>query len=548
MPVGRLPPEILLCIFKEVAWYDSCRDLDTYIEPKERFPVGNLLAITHVCKRWRETALRCATLWTRIDNYNYAQMYTFRSRSSGLPLNVLLDADDSTKAVRFLASLDDRLKRLDITMYTVDFWHCERRDLFFKFYAPLLECLTVFAGPTFSAISYRATSKWLLAGCYSNLQALCFDRVDPGPIDFDLPRLTHLDLRFAYDTLVPGWFAFDRLLNILAHTPAIQHVHIHDRVADTITSVGTAIALPKLRSLTCSGSQLEPALRLLELLELPQDALVRFVELRCNTPEECMRAYACPSPAFFSSFTSLEVYSDGVVLQLLAQGPNSGLWIQVHSQATSWTSWLSRLTAIIPISGSSITSLKVFTMSSHIIPQLLDQLPQLADLFIYFNYARISTVTELYDALTSGPGIRCPLLQTLAMSYCSPTESLCSPQEFVKVAARRAAAGHPLRRVILDLGLDVDPTSGMVEDSEDVAAFRQVQEHVLEPLEFWDQGQPESASQFKLDARWDVPEARRWWRILSDKEASELYSSEVYWYRARVQLQDRKRAERCAHV
>ncbi|KAI0045658.1 hypothetical protein FA95DRAFT_1479596, partial [Auriscalpium vulgare] len=64
----RIPPEVLATIFA------FCRD--DSVEDAERLPVHsesrldshrNWIRITHVCRRWRDVALDCSSLWWDVD-------------------------------------------------------------------------------------------------------------------------------------------------------------------------------------------------------------------------------------------------------------------------------------------------------------------------------------------------------------------------------------------------------------------------------------------------------------------------------------------------
>ena len=60
VPVARIPPELLFDIFLHTAGHRA--------HPKSRPPtVRSWICVTHVCRHWRETALQCTSLWSRID-------------------------------------------------------------------------------------------------------------------------------------------------------------------------------------------------------------------------------------------------------------------------------------------------------------------------------------------------------------------------------------------------------------------------------------------------------------------------------------------------
>ncbi|KAI1786368.1 hypothetical protein LXA43DRAFT_58818, partial [Ganoderma leucocontextum] len=90
-PVNRLPPEVLSAIFDLVRYGSSYSDgLDAgdhaaILQPDNR----SLIAVTHVCRQWRDVSLGHAHLWTSVSTHSpFAP--TFFERSRGLPLTVFV--------------------------------------------------------------------------------------------------------------------------------------------------------------------------------------------------------------------------------------------------------------------------------------------------------------------------------------------------------------------------------------------------------------------------------------------------------------------------
>lgn len=76
--VHRLPPEILIHILSELVL--------TSDPPSS----SNLVAATHVCRRWRTIALDCPVLWTSIVGANLHKTETFVHRSRDMLLDIHL--------------------------------------------------------------------------------------------------------------------------------------------------------------------------------------------------------------------------------------------------------------------------------------------------------------------------------------------------------------------------------------------------------------------------------------------------------------------------
>ena len=66
-----------------------------------RLPRNSLITCTHVCRRWRNITIGCASLWAEIDlsNWCYEQIEEFIRRSTGAYLNVRLAIRERQVAV-----------------------------------------------------------------------------------------------------------------------------------------------------------------------------------------------------------------------------------------------------------------------------------------------------------------------------------------------------------------------------------------------------------------------------------------------------------------
>ena len=81
-PVNRIPSEILALI--PDSW-------DEYGDNKDR----DLVALTHVCRAWREVFISRSTLWTDLDCVGEARTRVYLERSNSLPLNLSLRMEHS---------------------------------------------------------------------------------------------------------------------------------------------------------------------------------------------------------------------------------------------------------------------------------------------------------------------------------------------------------------------------------------------------------------------------------------------------------------------
>ncbi|KAI0327065.1 hypothetical protein GY45DRAFT_1437212 [Cubamyces sp. BRFM 1775] len=105
-PVNRLPLEILLRIFGEVRaqkvtlslpmvayFWDFPRVAD--VGPAPAPDTRSLIAVTHVCRQWRNTALALPSLWADIVAGSAPAARAFMSRAGSLPIRVHVTVVDS---------------------------------------------------------------------------------------------------------------------------------------------------------------------------------------------------------------------------------------------------------------------------------------------------------------------------------------------------------------------------------------------------------------------------------------------------------------------
>ncbi|KAJ8487188.1 hypothetical protein ONZ51_g4328 [Trametes cubensis] len=560
--IDWFPPEILLSIFECVIHLDLVAD-DGYGEVQRRcmgharmvsrtlygstyvptitpygltrFPTHALHGLTHVCKRWREVALNCPTLWTNIDNRVPAQMDAFFVRSRAAPISINLISRNFGDLASIMYRHGSRIKRLDVTVHKMV---PSSRQPRLRCAVPLLECLTMVSTDNEAPLRLHDNAMAILDACNFGVKALALINVIPGVPRLALPQLTHLYLSGGSRTAVWG-DAMHHLPAILAHTPALQHLHIsnlrHRTTQADMSDAMQPVALPALRSLTCSKGWVTSALRLLELLELPENVLVRLDSLECQSPNTVIRSYAL-SPqtlAWLSSFTYLEVMSHNHDTLLIAHGsrPHSGLWIQAmcHNLMVDWVQWLTQLTTMFPL--PSVTSLKISWHDEDLVRSLFRQFPLVTELVAYFNHEWMPgegdcerVASDLYAALSEGNPPSCPRLETLILSYDAIPTALCIPQ-LVDAIALRKALGYPLRRFTIDTGHQHCKS----EEDELQSTLRRVKAHVLESS---DLSFGTGAFEFKMDERWTIPEAERWWQLPNDEKAANvfpIYGFEPRW-------------------
>lgn len=236
-PIHRLAPDILLLIFESIA-----EDEDGPLHPS--YGSAPWVYLAHVCHQWRELALTCAALWTRISTKYPEAALACLERSGDAPLSLIVSASaTSHAATQVINAALPHVARLR-HIYLPSVW-MEDPDLreplegILRDPAPALEALHVYK---------------------IGMDSDCF----PLPVMFkgETPRLTTLRLAYAYPELgsltytnlkrlflrgkkrKPIAMEVSRLLEILAACPALEEFRTYKA---TFTSSSDTDSLPPLR-------------------------------------------------------------------------------------------------------------------------------------------------------------------------------------------------------------------------------------------------------------------------------------------------------------
>ena len=443
--------------------------------PENEIDTRPLLALSHVCKYWRDISIGTLALWTRIHARHLGQMDTFLERSQPLPVTLFLDGEHQggewngplpEHMAAVVKAESPRLRRLDLTMLPT-------RDhvvpLLSSLHAPQLECLTIMTpSPGDSSLELVSWTP-LLDDQASSLRALGLLPVVDWLPSSTFPRLTHLVLYFGPETMKLV-HPFD-LLRLLSNAPALEFLHVDLLVYDepdggTWQPPSEPISLPHLRSLLFTDCPYKLLSVVLPRLSLPEDVFIRLQEIIDRALTEGTVDPLPPLP--IRSVTSLDVVMQGEQLLMVADGPTSGLWFAAEldlyylGEPQSWGDWLLSLHECLTL--THVTHLHIYVDGWETFwPAFLAHLPQLTHLSALFGKSSGERdlvtgrcgcpTTVLCDALDHGTPMPCPALDTVMIEW--PREVMhkdfvCLPQ-ILDMLEARSEAGHPIRRVVVQV-------------------------------------------------------------------------------------------------
>ncbi|KAF5342425.1 hypothetical protein D9611_001242 [Ephemerocybe angulata] len=221
-PINRLPPEVLSNIlqFSYVAAQPDEEVRDYYDGPNFTW-----IWVTHVCRRWREVALRCSTLWSESLSFTkpeFARAAINRSRDAPLEITYQNKPNESIDSLREALSQIHRIRSVNI-YHNGDFSQLRLKHLFelngWSGTAPILETLRLSTGPVVDM------PEVLLKGGAPALKELSIGGVSLKSWSYIPlgPALVHLDLSNAPGTPRPAWIDF---LEALRRMPQLKRLSL----------------------------------------------------------------------------------------------------------------------------------------------------------------------------------------------------------------------------------------------------------------------------------------------------------------------------------
>ena len=253
-PINQIPPEVLSLI-------------PGYLDDDYNDADQELIALTHVCRGWRNTFTSCSSLWTRLDCMDVDKTHTYIQRSQYSPLEICLTDIEDTEYLDDAFSLVvphlHRLKSLAIYADSLpeDLSH-------FRCRAPLLEELEIH-------LYYRENpvlDSMLFDGDLSSLRELTLSRVLTHLPWNNMANLRALNLRSC-----PSGYDLTQLLDFFESAPLLRSIELEDSIPDA-PNVPPRRIVPLPHLITLSITADTPHSVLLNHLDIPIGAslILRF--------------------------------------------------------------------------------------------------------------------------------------------------------------------------------------------------------------------------------------------------------------------------------
>ena len=426
-----------------------------------------IVTLSHICRAWRAIALAHPCFWTRVDGHCRERLETFAERSRGLPLSLFLSTDTIAipHVVDILVSKGSRVHTLNFT-----FWNessVEELGKFDIFKEMNLQCFTInyeFLCPIF----HHETDFFLLGQRILPLTALSIAPITGRFPTNHFPNLTHLYLALgsvhgrATDTVLR--LLSCSLYDLLHNTPKLEFLTFlyfgtggYGFASDMSSKIQFPVPLDNLRSLTFIGGDLITIGVALERLSLPETALVRIHGAYVPHP----RAPPLPRLNAVRSINRLSLATEYSSLQMVAEGPSSGLWLHSLIEevywSRNWSAWLAELPTVLPL--AQVTHLDLYIgIHRHILPNLLEHMPGLEEFSIRLRHQdeclggnpKLSIARAIYRLLRRKGPLLCPRLRVLSIDIDGARENTVPDlylHELRSTMFYRKRIGRPIRSV-----------------------------------------------------------------------------------------------------
>ena len=308
-PVNRIPSEILTLIPDFWHKYGDGRDRD-------------LVALTHVCRAWREMFTSRSSLWADMDCKNYDRARVYLERSKSLPINLSLHADNHLPShhpfFEIIPHAIGRLRSLFIEGPLEDLRgitdHTPRP-------APLLEKLLICGDHHYKPHLRPVVAPALFGGDLSSLCSLGLRSVRTELPWRNMVNLTSFKLHY----MSLGEVSIGQLLDFLESAPRLRKANIYEATPTSGAQNGRLVSLPCLKRMEITGGG--SASPLLDHLLIPVGARLE-IEVELPSPPIKDRP-----PRFLDNlrnlpnFTKIELDSGGSGPQMELSGPNGQIAI-----------------------------------------------------------------------------------------------------------------------------------------------------------------------------------------------------------------------------
>jgi hypothetical protein len=436
-PINRIPSEVLSLV--PDYWKKGKMDQD-------------LIALTHVCRSWREIFTSRPSLWSHLDCRNVEKTRTYVERSKAAPLEIYLESfrgKPYAKDAFFLTAPHiHRLRYLSISANNFP-------DIISHFFrrVPLLEELKVTLSDSLGTV---------LSGAFLNEDLSSLRTLSLAGAITHLPRKNLSNLTtFSLSRIPEDRISMTQLLNFFENSPLLDTITLKDSLPKSSDAPPNRIVpLSRLDNLSIDAQT--PHSKLLNHLSAPASTLL-VLEFKFSGDRSPLLDYLPkPSVDILSRITTINLLFDVVNKFMRLEGPSGEIQLYGHRMSGGNTPpyivdgqilcslYQSILSATkrLTISGLKLTA-PVQTDRSQVF-QTLNSMRNLRSLTL-IRCHNLPFILALNPANTPSNHVICPKLKKLVL-YIKERNEFCIT-DMLRMAEERAARGAKLSLVtVVGLG------------------------------------------------------------------------------------------------
>jgi len=316
-PINKIPPEILALI------------PDFWDTRNPRHRDQDVIALTHVCRAWREIFVSRSSLWTNFNcsGKEKTRVYFERSRSSPIDLSLDLNKDILPHNLfQLIPHATGRLKSLSVKGRSEN---VEAVTSHLSHPAPLLEHLSMSFDPPWWPSHYPALPPALFNGDLSSLRTLRLELVHTELPWRNMVNLTSL----ALSNIPLGAVSAGQLLDFLESAPYLKEVKFHHAIPITGIQGGRLVSLGCLECMDIEADV--PCSALLDHLLIPAGAkLTVRAHLSNSSPIGEHLPRSLGNLRNLSDFTAIQLYPHEFYQGMKFSGPNGQVNITLSDDRT----------------------------------------------------------------------------------------------------------------------------------------------------------------------------------------------------------------------
>ena len=302
VPINKIPSEILALI--PDFWNLHERDED-------------IIALTHVCRDWREVFTSRSSLWANFDCEDADKTLVYLERSKSSPINLSLCRINALSPCDpFFQIIPHAIGRLRSLYFKGKPIHLQDITAHLSHPAPLLEKLWIHAGYGTVRHRYPVLTSALFNGDLSSLRGLSLETVRT-----ELPWRNMVNLTsFALARALPGDVSVRQLLDFFESAPRLRNVKLHFATPTSGTQDGRLVSLACLKRMKIIGR--DPSSILLNHLLIPIGAKLTTQVNPAGPLIEDHLPRALDNLRNFPNFTAIKLYGYKSYSCVKFSGPN----------------------------------------------------------------------------------------------------------------------------------------------------------------------------------------------------------------------------------